>query len=444
MSVKLEDISSLCKRRGFFYPGSDIYGGLAGTWDYGPLGTQLKRNIQTAWWQMFVEQRDDVYGIDTAILMNSSVWRASGHTGAGFTDLLVEDTTTKKRYRADHLLEEKGIDVSDSSLEQITDLIEQHGLKSPDNNKLSCPKNFNLLFETNIGATDDSASKIYMRPETAQGMFINFRNVVDSLQPDLPFGLAQIGKSFRNEISPRDFLFRLREFEQMEIEYFCRQQDWQEQFEHWRQAIYRWLDLVGINCKLVSELDVPESDRAHYSRKTIDFEFDFPFGKKELYGLAYRTDYDLRNHQEHSSKSLEYITKDTHEKLIPHCIEPTFGVERTILAILCSVYKEDSKNNRAYLALPESIAPVLYCVSPLLKNKTELVQKAQAVYKVLQSKYGRVMWDDDGNIGKRYRRQDEIGTPWCIVVDFDTLEDGTVTIRHRDTLKQTRVAPGDI
>ena len=439
MTNQLDDIVSLCKRRGFFYPGSEIYGGLAGTWDYGPLGIQLKRNLQAAWWRMFVENRDDIYGVDSAILMNTRVWQASGHTGAGFTDVLVEDTETKKRYRADHLLEEHGIDPTDMHFEQMAKAFDEHKIKSPDGNKLSAPKRFNLLFETHIGAIEDDSSSVYLRPETAQGMFVNFKNVVDSLQPDLPFGLAQIGKAFRNEISPRDFLFRLREFEQMEIEYFCTKDQWPEHFDHWREQIYKWISLIGLKTSSISELEVPASDRAHYSERTIDFEFDFPFGKKELYGLAYRTDHDLANHQSSSSKSLEYITKDRQEKIIPHCIEPTFGIERTILAILCSAYTNDKANQRVYLALPEAIAPVLYCVSPLLKNKPELVEKAREVYKLLQSKYGRVSWDDNGNIGKRYRRQDEIGTPWCVVIDFDTLADGTVTVRDRDSLKQTRL-----
>ena len=442
--VKLEDIVSLCKRRGVFYPGSDIYGGLAGSWDYGPLGVQLKRNVQSLWWQMFVEERDDIYGLDSAILMNPEVWRASGHLGAGFADLLVEDTKNGKRYRADHLLEEQGIDTTDMPPEQITSALKQHNCLSPDGNPLSPPRQFNLLLETQLGAIQDDASQVYLRPETAQGMFVNFRNVIDSFQPDLPFGIAQIGKAFRNEISPRDFLFRMREFEQMEIEYFCQQQDWQQYFEEWRQRIHKWMKLIGLQTDLISELEVPQADRAHYSERTIDFEFQFPFGTSELSGLAYRTDYDLKNHQQKSGKNLEYTDKKTKTKIVPHCIEPTFGLERTILALICSAYTEDQANQRVYLAFAEPVAPFLYSVSPLLRNKPELVEVARKVYRLLKDKYNRVNWDDHGNIGKRYRRQDEIGTPWCVVVDFDTLNDGTVTVRNRDTLEQTRCQPDSI
>ena len=442
--IRLEDIVSLCKRRGLFYPGSEIYGGLAGSWDYGPLGVQLKRNVQALWWQTFVEKRDDIYGLDSTIIMNPDVWQVSGHLGAGFADILVEDTKNKKRYRADHLLEDCGVDATDLSPKQIAAALKEHNCLSPDGNPLSPPRHFNLLFETQVGASQDDVSKVYLRPETAQGMFVNFRNIIDSFQPDLPFGIAQIGKAFRNEISPRDFLFRMREFEQMEIEYFCDKQDWQQYFEAWRRHMYTWAELIGLDTKLISELEVPKADRAHYSERTIDFEFQFPFGKKELYGLAYRTDHDLKNHQDSSGKSLEYIDKDTKKKVMPHCIEPTFGVERTILAILCSAYTEDKDNQRVYLALSELVAPFLYSVSPLLRNKPELVEEAQKVYKLLRDKYIRVDWDDNGNIGKRYRRQDEIGTPWCVVVDFDTLNDGTVTIRNRDTLQQTRVQPSSI
>ena len=442
---RLEDITALAKRRGFVFQGSEVYGGLAGTWDYGPLGVQLKRNIQSLWWSTFVEQRDDMYGIDAAILMNSSVWEASGHTGAGFADPMVEDLENKKRYRADHLLEDAGIDPPGMTLADMQQIITEKDIKSPDGNTLGEVRQFNMMFETHAGPIQDENSKVYLRPETAQGMFVNFKNVVDSLQPDLPFGLAQVGKAFRNEISPREFVFRTREFEQMEIEYFVREEQWEEVFDQWREQFYEWFDLVGIDKAKISELDVVGDDLAHYSKKTIDFEYDFSFGRKELYGLAYRTDHDLRNHQENSGKSMEYITKDTQEKIIPHCIEPTFGVERTVLAILDSAYTEDTENNRVYLKLAESIAPVRYAVSPLLKNKPELVGKAREVYEMLQAKYGRVVWDDNGNIGKRYRRQDEIGTPWCVVIDFDTIEkDGKVSIRNRDTLEQTRLAPEDI
>ncbi len=436
--MNLDDLVSLCKRRGFLYQGSEIYGGLSGTWDFGPLGVQLKRNITDLWWRMFVEQRPDIYGLDSAIIMNSQVWKASGHLD-GFVDLVVEDIVTKKRYRADHLLEEEGIKITDFGLENIAKLIEQHKLKSPDGNQLSIPIRFNMMFQTRIGVDDAQAQTVYLRPETAQGIFVNFKNVVDSLQPDLPFGIAQIGRSFRNEISPRDFVFRTREFEQMEIEYFCRVDDWQKIFEDFRQQFYEWFKAIGISVDLISEFEVPKSERAHYSQRTIDFLFEFPFGRKELYGLAYRGDYDLRQHQELSGKSLEYVDKNTQEKFLPVCIEPSLGVERTFLALMQSVYRQDKTNQRVYLAFPPEIAPNRYAVSPLVANKAELVQKARQVFQILQTKYGRVVWDDHSNIGKRYRRQDEIGTPWCIVIDFQTLEDGTVTRRDRDTLKQVRI-----
>lgn len=436
--MNLDDLVSLCKRRGFLYQGSEIYGGLSGTWDFGPLGVQLKRNITDLWWRMFVEQRPDIYGLDSAIIMNSQVWKASGHLD-GFVDLIVEDIVTKKRYRADHLLEEEGIKITDFGLENIAKLIEQHKLKSPDGNQLSVPSRFNMMFQTRIGVDDAQAQTVYLRPETAQGIFVNFKNVVDSLQPDLPFGIAQIGRSFRNEISPRDFVFRTREFEQMEIEYFCREGDWQKIFEDFRQQFYEWFEAIGIDVDLISEFEVPKSERAHYSQRTIDFLFEFPFGRKELYGLAYRGDYDLRQHQELSGKNLEYVDKNTQEKFLPVCIEPSLGVERTFLALMQSVYRQDKTNQRIYLAFPPAIAPNRYAVSPLVANKAELVQKARQVFQILQTKYGRVVWDDHSNIGKRYRRQDEIGTPWCIVIDFQTLEDGTVTRRDRDTLKQVRI-----
>ena len=439
----MDDLVSLCKRRGFLYQGSEIYGGLSGTWDFGPLGIQLKRNLTDLWWRMFVEQRPDIYGLESSIIMNSQVWKASGHLD-GFVDLVVEDTATKQRYRADHLLEEQGIEIDDFSPERIGQLIEENGLKSPAGNPLSTPQRFNMMFKTQIGASDTQAQDAYLRPETAQGIFVNFKNVVDSCQPDLPFGIAQIGKSFRNEISPRDFVFRAREFEQMEIEYFCRLEDWQEVFEDFRLKTYDWLELIGLPRALVSELEVPESERAHYSQRTVDFMFEFPFGKKELYGLAYRGDYDLKQHQRLSGKSLEYVDKRTQAKFLPVCIEPSFGVERTILALLQSAWREDTGNKRTYLALKPEIAPYRYAVSPLVANKPELVGKAREIFRILQAKYGRVVWDDHSNIGKRYRRQDEIGTPWCVTVDFQTLEDGTVTRRERDTLEQSRQAVADL
>lgn len=445
--VSLEDIASLAKRRGFIYQGSEIYGGLAGTWDYGPLGVILKRNIEQLWWKMFVDDRDDVFGLDSAILMNQKVWEASGHTGAGFADPLVEDLKTKKRYRADHLLEDNGIENPEAmTYDQMTQLIREKGIKSPDGNELSDVRVFNMMFETNVGPIHDEMSKSYLRPENAQGMFVNYKNVLDSLYPDLPFGLAQSGKVFRNEISPREFIFRVREFDLMEFEYFIRPDTWEDEFRKLHEQFYEWTDLLGLDRTKVHELEVPEADRAHYSKRTIDFEYAFSFGTKEIGAIAYRTDFDLSNHQKHSGVNMEYTVKGTNEKFIPHVIEPTFGLSRMLLAAMCEAYTVDELNGekRVFLKLPKQLAPVKACVSPLLKNKPELVGKAREVYKALQKELGAVMWDDNGNIGKRYRRQDEIGTPACITIDFQTLEDNTVTVRDRDTAEQTRVAIADL
>ena len=439
--AKMEDIISLCKRRGFIYQGSDVYGGLSGTWDYGPLGVQLKRNIMNLWWRMFVDERDDIYGVDAAILMNPKVWKASGHVDT-FVDPLCEDTVNHRRYRTDHILKDNEVDADGLTMEQMDEVITERGIKSPDGNPLSKSRTFNMMFKTSVGATESEDSVAYLRPETAQGIFTNFKNVVDSFYPDLPFGIAQRGKAFRNEIAPRDFVFRSREFEQMEIEYFVNPENWQEAFDELLKSTHEFLEALGLDPKNIHELDVPAEDRAHYSKKTIDIEYDFPIGKEELMGIAYRTDFDLMNIQRVSGKSMEYTIKGTNEKFVPHVIEPSFGVERALMAVLSSAYREDEQNGskRVYLALPEHLAPVKFAVSPLLKNKPELVEKAREIYANLSKKNpGRVMWDDNGNIGKRYRRQDEIGTPYCVVVDFQTLEDDTVTVRERDTTEQRRV-----
>ena len=439
--AKMEDIISLCKRRGFIYQGSDVYGGLSGTWDYGPLGVQLKRNIMNLWWRMFVDERDDIYGVDAAILMNPKVWKASGHVDT-FVDPLCEDTINHRRYRTDHILKDNGVDADGLTMEQMDEVIAERGIKSPDGNPLSKSRTFNMMFKTSVGATESEDSVAYLRPETAQGIFTNFKNVVDSFYPDLPFGIAQQGKAFRNEIAPRDFVFRSREFEQMEIEYFVNPENWEEAFDELLKSTHEFLEALGLDPENIHELDVPPEDRAHYSKKTIDIEYDFPIGKEELMGIAYRTDFDLMNIQRVSGKSMEYTIKGTNEKFVPHVIEPSFGVERALMAVLSSAYREDEQNGskRVYLALPEHLAPVKFAVSPLLKNKPELVEEAREIYANLSKKNpGRVMWDDNGNIGKRYRRQDEIGTPHCVVVDFQTLEDDTVTVRERDTTEQRRV-----
>ena len=440
---KLDNIVSLCKRRGFIFPGSDVYGGMAGTWDFGPLGVAVKKKIMDEWWKFFVEDREDMYGVDAAIIMNPRTWVASGHT-ATFADPLVECKECKARFRADKITE--------GFSESITteEFLGTH-TKCPNCGKENWGpiRKFNMMFLTHVGAVlpdDDKeiADKniAYLRPETAQGIFTNFKNVVDAFYPDIPFGIAQQGKAFRNEISPRDFILRDRECSQMEIEYFVNPKTWEENFEKMRSLQHDFLEgVLGLPGDKLHELDVPAADRAHYSKRTIDFMFDYPNGEGELMGLAYRTDFDLGNIARESGKSMEYRDKITGESFTPHVIEPSIGVERLFLAILATAYTEEGEGSdkRIILKLPEKLAPYKYCVSPLLKNKPELVKKAQAVYQKLRKKYGNVTWDDSGNIGKRYKKQDEIGTPKCIVIDFDTLEDDTVTIRDRDTTKQTRV-----
>jgi glycyl-tRNA synthetase len=444
----MDKLVSLTKRRGFIYQGSEIYGGLSGTWDMGPLGVLLRNNIKQLWWKTFVTDRDDVYGVDTAILMNQNVWKASGHVG-GFADPLVEDLKTKKRYRADHLLESIGVDPRGKTLTEMDSLIKEKNIKSPDGNPLGSVRQFNMMFKTHVGALEDEESISYLRPETAQGMFVNFKNVRDSMNPKLPFGMAQIGKAFRNEIAPRDFIFRLRELEQMEIEYFVDPRD-QKQVDNIFEDLYNcqlnFLKKIGLSEDKIHKIEIAPADRAHYSKRSVDTEFDFPFGQKELLGLAYRTDYDLKAHTESSGVDLSYFDEETKERFIPHCIEPTFGVDRLLLAVLSDAYREeevkdsDSEEKRVYLKFSPIIAPIKIAVFPLLKNKPALVEKAKEIYKNLKSEFGDVVFDDNGNIGKRYRRQDEIGTPFCVTVDFDTIEKNTgVTVRNRDTLVQERV-----
>lgn len=420
----MEKITSLAKRRGFVYQGSELYGGLAGTWDYGPLGVALKNNLKNIWWRMFIEDRDDMYGLDAAIIMNPNVWKASGHVDT-FVDPLAECEKCKRRFRADQLEDKK---------------------KCPEcGGKMGEERQFNMMLRTQLGAMEDSSSVAYLRPETAQGIFANFKNIMDSFHPRLPFGVGQIGKAFRNEITPRDFIFRTREFEQMEIEYFIRGEEWEKYFEAWRLEIWKFLESVGLTKDKVSELHVPADELAHYSKKTIDFEFEYPFGKKELLGMAYRTDYDLSQHSKYSGTELSYLEEDPpaggKEKFIPHVIEPSFGLDRLVLAILTDAYTEDEMNGevRTFLKLDYKIAPVKVAVFPLLKNKPELVAKAREVYAGIKKAIPQSIFDDNGNIGKRYRRQDEIGTPYCVTIDFDTLEDDTVTLRDRDTGTQERV-----
>jgi len=419
----MESIVSLAKQRGFIYPGSELYGGLQNSWDYGPLGVELKNNIKELWWEMFVHQRDDMVGLDAALIMNPKVWEASGHV-SNFNDPLVECKKCHERFRADHLKEKKcpscGGGLTDS-------------------------QQFNMMFRTHLGPVESDDNIVYLRPETAQAIFVDFKNVVQSSRKTLPFGIAQIGKAFRNEITPGNFIFRTREFEQMEIEYFipkpAKDADWEVHFDAWVKSVHEWIRIVGIDKAKIHELDVPKDELAHYSKKTMDFEFDFPFGKDELYGLAYRTDFDLKNHEEHSGQNTKYKDQSTNEEYWPHVIEPSMGVDRTMLAILCSAYTVEGsgEKRREFLKLNPAVAPYKAAVFPLLKNKPELVKKARDLYEQLRRTYA-VAWDDRGNVGKRYYSQDQIGTPYCVTVDFDTLEKDVVTVRDRDTTKQDSVA----
>lgn len=418
----MEKIVSLCKRRGFVYPGSEIYGGLSNSWDFGPLGVELKNNFKQLWWKTFVHGRDDILGLDSALIMNPKVWEASGHV-SGFSDPLIECKKCHSRYRADQLENSKNRPCPNCGKSDWTP-----------------QKKFNLMFKTHIGPTEDTSSIAYLRPETAQGMFVDFKNILSSFPKKLPFGIAQIGKAFRNEITTGNFLFRLRELEQMEIEYFIappkNDGEWQKYFEGWRKEMWNWFELTGIDTSKVHEHEIGDGERAHYSKRTIDFEFDYPFGTKELYGLAYRTDYDLKSHQKYSGCDLTYRDGETGQSFIPHVIEPTWGVDRTLLAILLSSYHEDGK--RLVLKLKPYLAPYKVAVFPLVANKVEIIKKARSVYEKLKPTLITV-FDDRGNIGKRYYSQDEIGTPWCVTVDYDTLKDDTVTVRDRDSAKQERV-----
>ncbi len=440
--VSMEKIVQLAKSRGFIFPGSDIYGGLANSWDYGPLGAQMKMNIKRDWWKRVVESRPDMVGLDGAILMNPKVWEASGHVG-GFTDPLVEDKKTHKRYRADHLIEAAvpGVSADGLKLDQLNALIKEHGIKSPDGNELTEVKTFNLMFETGIGKTEGEKSIVYLRPETAQAIFVNFKNVLETSRKRLPFGIAQIGKAFRNEITPGNFTFRTLEFEQMEIEYFVEEDGWEAAFESWKEWMLAWADSLGIDVARLHVVDIEKEKLAHYSKRTIDLEFAWPFGQKELWGLAYRTDFDLKQHAEHSGQTLEYTDpNDNKRKIVPHVIEPSMGVDRTLLAVLLSAYEEEQVaegDARVVLRLKEHLAPYQIAVLPLSK-KDELKAVADPLFANLGAKY-RVDYDETQSIGKRYRRQDEIGTPYCITVDFDSLEDGAVTVRDRDSMKQERI-----
>lgn len=451
-AFSLDQLVSLCKRRGFIFPGSDIYGGLANTWDYGPLGVELKNKLKRHWWDTFVRKREDMVGLDASILMNQKVWEASGHV-TSFADAEVECKSCHKRFRGDKLLEEKiGVDAAAIlKLDQVQKMLVAE--------KVVCPhcgltdwteaKRFNLMFKTHQGVIEEEGSLVYLRPETAQGIFVNFKNILQTMRPRLPFGIAQIGKAFRNEITPGNFTFRTREFEQMEIEYFIEEKGWEKTFTMWQDLIWQWYTDLGIAKERLRVREHGKDELSHYSRKTIDIEYQFPWGWGELFGLAYRTDFDLQQHQKFSGEELLYTDPDDPtKKFIPHVIEPSFGCDRTVLTLLLEAYTEDTvaDSARTVLRLPQMIAPIDVAILPLSK-KENLIAKAKELYKkIVQETDLTVDFDVTGSIGKRYRRQDEIGTPKCITVDFGTLgedaaqgEKDTVTIRDRDTLEQIRL-----
>jgi glycyl-tRNA synthetase len=438
-SQLMEKIVSLCKRRGFIFQSSEIYGGLNGLWDYGPLGAELKRNLKNYWWQVTVHERDDVIGMDGSILTHPAVLKASGHV-EGFSDPMIDCRTCKAHFRADQLVEKKGIKQCPNC-----------GGKD-----LTAPRQFNLMFETHVGAATDESSIAYLRPETAQSIFVQFKNILEVSRKKLPFGIAQIGKAFRNEINPRNFTFRSREFEQMEIEYFCRAEQGMEWLEYWKEERLTFYEKIGIPRSKLHVLTVPDNERAFYSKGTYDIEYDFPFGRQELEGVAYRTDYDLSQHQKASGKSLEYFDEETKQRFVPHVVEPSAGVDRTVLALICEAYSEDQApdekgkmETRIVLRFHPRMAPIKCGVFPLLKNNSQLVAKAKEIVSLLRP-HMTVFYDESGAIGRRYRRQDEVGTPFGVTVDFETLGEkdaarrDTVTLRDRDSMKQERVAIQDL
>ena len=450
----MEKIVALAKARGFVYPGSEIYGGLANTWDYGNLGVELKNNVKRAWWQKFIQESPYNVGVDCAILMNPQTWVASGHLG-GFSDPLMDCKECHERFRADKLIEdycaEHGIEIEGSvdswSQEQMMEFIKEHQVPCP-----SCGKHnftdirqFNLMFKTFQGVTEDAKNTVYLRPETAQGIFVNFKNVQRTSRKKIPFGIGQIGKSFRNEITPGNFTFRTREFEQMELEFFCKPDTDLEWFQYWKDFCHKWLLDLGMTDENLRLRDHEKEELSFYSKATTDFEYLFPFGWGELWGIADRTNYDLSRHSEHSGKPLEYFDQETNEHYIPYCIEPSLGADRVVLAFLCEAYDEEvvdaEKNDtRVVMHLHPALAPFKACVLPLSKKLSE---EASALYAEL-SEHFMVDYDAAGSIGKRYRRQDEIGTPFCITYDFESKEDGCVTVRDRDTMQQERIPMKDL
>ncbi|MFA5249961.1 MAG: glycine--tRNA ligase [Parachlamydiales bacterium] len=451
MAAKLDSLKpivALCKRRGFIYPGSELYGGFANTYSYGPYGTALKNNLKNLWWKTFVEQRSDMVGIDGPILLHPLAWKASGHIDS-FTDALVDCRECKSRFRADHLIESKlKIKVEGLSLADLSRLILE--------NKLKCPKcglsnftevrHFNLMFQTQMSKTSNSAENIaYLRPETAQAIFLEYKNILDTTRIKIPFGIAQIGKAFRNEITPGNFIFRVIEFEQMEIEYFIEEKNWESTFSDWLEQMHLWCEKIGLKKEHLQEKEHAPEQLSHYSKKTVDLLYDFPFGASELYGLAYRTDFDLRQHAQFSGVNLDYVNPADSRRFLPHVIEPTFGLDRTLLALLCEAYEEEKLEGgemRTVLHFSPLIAPVKLAIFPLMK-KDELAAVARKLYDEMKMVF-HTEYDESGAIGKRYRRQDELGTPFCVTVDYQTLEDQTVTVRERDSMKQKRVAIGQL
>ena len=446
-NLTMDKIVALCNNRGFIFPGSDIYGGLANTWDYGPLGVEFKNNVKKAWWRKFVQESPYNVGMDCAILMNPETWVASGHV-VSFNDPLMDCKSCKARFRADKLIEdyanEHGLtDIHPDgwSNEKMSEYIAEQGIKCPECGKSDFTgiRKFNMMFKTFQGVNEDTASQIYLRPETAQGIFVNFKNVQRTTRRKLPFGIAQVGKSFRTEITPGNFTFRTREFEQMELEFFCEPGTELKWYEYWKDYCHKFLLSLGMMEEHIRLREHAKEELSHYSNGTTDIEFLFPFGWGELWGVASRTDYDLKAHQNHSGKSMEYMDPFTNEKFVPYCVEPSLGADRVALAFLCDAYDEETLENgdvRSVLHLHPALAPYKAAVLPLQKNK--LGDKAREVYELL-AKHFMVDFDDSGAIGKRYRRQDEIGTPLCITIDFDTLEDETVTVRDRDTMAQVRM-----
>lgn len=435
----METIVALAKGRGFVYAGSEIYGGLSNTWDYGPLGVEFKNNIKKAWWKKFVQENPYNVGLDSAILMNPQVWVASGHVG-GFSDPLMDCKDCKTRHRADKLIEDTGVNPAGWSFEQMSDYIREQQIKCPECGSCNFTdiRKFNLMFKTFQGVTEDAKNELYLRPETAQGIFVNFSNIQRTTRRKLPFGVCQIGKSFRNEITPGNFIFRTREFEQMELEFFCKPGTDLEWFAYWKETCKNWLLSLGLREENLRLRDHEKEELSHYSNATTDFEFLFPFGWGELWGIADRTDFDLNAHMKESTKSLEYFDQETGEKFVPYVIEPSLGADRVLLAFLCDAYDEETDEKgetRTVLRLHPALAPFKAAVLPLSKKLSE---KAQEVYRTLAKDY-MIDYDDAGSIGKRYRREDEIGTPFCITYDFESENDGCVTVRDRDTMTQERI-----